>query len=555
MLTLVLLVGFAGQSQGLMGMKGMRGTFRAVSGDTEARGNLALNLWFDYWRKVPDTVEQEDMNLNIAVSSSPRSSVELYGVAGMRRTENTIGALAGSQTGLTDLELGLKAVRFTDSWFRPGVNLSVWLPTGKDDFSPGGTRLGVLGCVTTDLKGLESFLPLRAHLNVGYARVGGTQGYRLPLGISLELPSRYFTPVLEVTTDQNLSDTLAFAESPLRFTQGVKATPFRWFSFSAGYDINLARETERFVKAETYDWRIFFGLTGARSLSGLGPQPATVYGTIMDRETKDPVAARITVRGSEVVVESDPETGLYGIEILKEGMLSLVIEAPGYKKRVVPAVATQGKRVERNIELAPSRIQARFELVVTDIVTGGPVPALVRLEGEDTVEARTDASGRSETVELASGPYNVVCSAPGYLRLTRKVDLRPEQDGELVFALLPFGEPMVVEGVTFEGSSANLKIESDRGVREVVELVRSNPGVTFEIGGHTDDTGSADEIRSISLKRAQVFARFLVKGYEIGEESLVTRGYGADMPVADNASEEGRQKNRRVELTALADED
>jgi hypothetical protein len=256
------------------------------------------------------------------------------------------------------------------------------------------------------------------------------------------------------------------------------------------------------------------------------------------------------VRGTEVAVQSEPETGLYRIEVLKEGMLSLVVEARGYKKRVVPAVATQGKSVERDIELAPAKVQSQANLRVNDLVSGEPVPALLRFEGADIVETRIDSSGSHEVLELPSGDYTVLCTAPGYLRMSRRITLRPEGKEELQFALLALGDPLTVRGITFAQSAANLKVESDIGVREVVELLKSNPEVRFEIGGHTDDTGSPEEDESLSLKRAQVFKRFLVKGYDIRDESLVTKGYGASVPVAENTSEEGRQKNRRVEIRA-----
>jgi outer membrane protein OmpA-like peptidoglycan-associated protein len=322
-------------------------------------------------------------------------------------------------------------------------------------------------------------------------------------------------------------------------------------SLSLGYDINLARETARYTKSEGFNWRIFFGVTAAKSLSGLGPRPGTVYGTVTDRETGRPVAARITLRDSDVAAATDPETGLYSLEILSEGLLGLVIEAQGYKKRVVPAVAVPGERPERNIELTASLRLTRLRLVAEDRMSDEPVPAVFRLEGKEVHEVTADSSGSSGVLEVPSGEYELICRAPGYLRTKRRVEISLEQEEPLVFTLLKHGDAMVISGVGFVGSTANLKIESDTGVREVIELLHSNPEVRFEVAGHTDDTGSAEADSALSLKRALVFSRFLVKGYEIREERLVAKGYGATNPIGPNNTEEERKKNRRLEIRAL----
>jgi outer membrane protein OmpA-like peptidoglycan-associated protein len=547
LLSLALLIGLCGRSTGLTGIKGMRGTFRVVSGDAEGRGNLALGLLADHWRKTSDTTEQEVTNLTVSLATVPRPSLELYALLGARSSRDVAGT--GRISGVCDSELGLKIVRLSDSWFKPGLNLSFSLPTGRDEFSTGRAGLGVLVVATFDFKNFESFLPLRFNINGGYTT--GSDGQSVPIGASLELPSRFFTPVIELTTEQGFGDTLGFRQSPLRFTQGVKATPLRWLGINFGYDINLADETVRGVKSDLYNWRLFGGIAVARSLKGLGPQPGSVYGTVKDGETGEPLPATVSVKGGDQSSRTESGTGAYRLEGLGAGLVSLIVEAEGSKRRMVPAVVMEGRSVERNIELATARKMSRVDVRVTDTKSGGPVDALLRFEGEETAETRAGETGTLVGFELPAGDYEVECTAPGYLRDVQKLSVGADRTEELEFTLLRFGEGLVVAGVDFAENTANLKVESDAGIREVVRILDSNPGVRFEIGGHTDNRGSEAASRELSLKRASVFERFLVKGYNIPEERLLAKGYGGESPIADNSTEEGRRENRRIEVRAL----
>jgi OOP family OmpA-OmpF porin len=78
----------------------------------------------------------------------------------------------------------------------------------------------------------------------------------------------------------------------------------------------------------------------------------------------------------------------------------------------------------------------------------------------------------------------------------------------------------------------------------------ANPGVRVEIGGHTDSTHTNAHNQALSEKRARAVAAYLVsKGVKPGQ--LTTKGYGEDSPIADNATPQGRAKNRRVEMKRL----
>jgi len=73
----------------------------------------------------------------------------------------------------------------------------------------------------------------------------------------------------------------------------------------------------------------------------------------------------------------------------------------------------------------------------------------------------------------------------------------------------------------------------------------------FEIAGHTDSVGSDEYNQDLSERRAQALKQFLIDHYKVAEDRLETIGYGESMPVADNATEQGRAKNRRVVFKRL----
>jgi len=86
--------------------------------------------------------------------------------------------------------------------------------------------------------------------------------------------------------------------------------------------------------------------------------------------------------------------------------------------------------------------------------------------------------------------------------------------------------------------------------RTTAEVLKANPDLRIEVQGHTDSTGAAERNRQLSLERAQSVTAALVL-YGVESSRLVPRGFGPDQPVADNADEQGRQQNRRVELVRI----
>lgn len=111
---------------------------------------------------------------------------------------------------------------------------------------------------------------------------------------------------------------------------------------------------------------------------------------------------------------------------------------------------------------------------------------------------------------------------------------------------------LVLEGVSFATSSAELTASSLAVLREVAANLRAWPHVRVEVAGHSDSTGPADYNRTLSQQRAESVRQYLIR-QGIRPERIVAVGYGEERPIADNSTASGRAMNRRVELNRLDD--
>ena len=106
---------------------------------------------------------------------------------------------------------------------------------------------------------------------------------------------------------------------------------------------------------------------------------------------------------------------------------------------------------------------------------------------------------------------------------------------------------IITYAITFETGKADLKPESMVEINRIAKLMQDNPGVSFEVQGHCDSTGSDKVNDPLSQKRAEAIVAALVE-QGIAESRLTPVGKGSHEPIADNSTDEGRAKNRRVEF-------
>jgi len=240
--------------------------------------------------------------------------------------------------------------------------------------------------------------------------------------------------------------------------------------------------------------------------------------------------------------------------LLRSGTVKLVIDDP--TTHAPDGYAIDFVRILVNPH--PSKFEVTLRSSVVDEKTRTPIAGA-------TVEAAlgttsTDPNGRCVLKGIPAGLVIARASAAGYDEAVLPVDLVAGQTGDANFTLRRHQESTAaleraisetgsaaVYGIHFDVNSAKLRPDSDAALAAVLELVKARPGSRWIISGHTDNQGTADLNQRLSAARAASVAAWL-NARGVGSERLIPNGFGSSRPIADNATENGRALNRRVEI-------
>jgi OmpA-OmpF porin, OOP family len=136
----------------------------------------------------------------------------------------------------------------------------------------------------------------------------------------------------------------------------------------------------------------------------------------------------------------------------------------------------------------------------------------------------------------------------------RIVETRPMKTGQITASAADISQALAAQGkfalygLYFDTNKAVLKPESDAALEQVAQVLKGNPSLALYVVGHTDSTGQVAANVELSERRAAAAVKALVERYGIPASRLTSKGVGPFAPVGGNKTEEGRAKNRRVEL-------
>jgi OOP family OmpA-OmpF porin len=108
-----------------------------------------------------------------------------------------------------------------------------------------------------------------------------------------------------------------------------------------------------------------------------------------------------------------------------------------------------------------------------------------------------------------------------------------------------------LDRLEFETNASTLRLSSQEQLNNIAEIMRAYPQIKVKFGGYTDNTGNPQQNLQLSRERASS-AMNQVVALGIDASRLAAEGYGDQYPVADNATAEGRQRNRRVDINVTA---
>jgi len=167
--------------------------------------------------------------------------------------------------------------------------------------------------------------------------------------------------------------------------------------------------------------------------------------------------------------------------------------------------------------------------------------------GEEAVEEGVAKTGQmaedaaEKTKEMASDVASEVQAAAGSVGAKLQNWLK-SGTGEGVFEF---------QHATFETGSSDINPQLESEIKTLAAIMKENSSMTVEIAGHTDNTGDAANNKELSMLRAQkIKAMLAAEGVE--KSRIEANGYGQEKPLASNDTEEGREKNRRVEVKVLS---
>lgn len=173
-------------------------------------------------------------------------------------------------------------------------------------------------------------------------------------------------------------------------------------------------------------------------------------------------------------------------------------------------------------------------------------------------QAKPDPSSGKYKLVLPYGKnYGITAKAKGLIPASTNLDLSTMKgryleldDRDLSLVPLVKGNTATINNLFFDLGKAALKPESEPELKRILQVMKENKALVIEISGHTDNTGSDEINNKLSLERANAVKDYLLNGL-IESTRIRTKGYGKSKPKADNATEEGRQINRRVEIEIL----
>ena len=191
-----------------------------------------------------------------------------------------------------------------------------------------------------------------------------------------------------------------------------------------------------------------------------------------------------------------------------------------------------GIQIARNFEAALKKSGARIVVGAGDSANPWEVTALFEKE-KVYVNISTGGGDYTQTVVTVKAMVQEVEASSGAMldELTRSGHV-------------------AIYGINFDTGKATLTEDSGKVLEQVQKLLTDNADLKLRIEGHTDEDGKVKDNLALSKKRAAAVKDWLVKN-GVEAKRLTTEGYGSSKPVGDNKTDEGKAKNRRVELIKI----
>lgn len=271
-------------------------------------------------------------------------------------------------------------------------------------------------------------------------------------------------------------------------------------------------------------------------------------------------------RGLSLILETDGRDANLGIQYesgLFKGTIGLLKMEHYF---FAPEVVRHTPRINASFSVKalsfekPRKGRINIRLLAEE--AGRPIPGKLIYEDSEKRAFNIPSTGRI-TVTLDSGIYLFRLSSPNYITKQAKIFVKSNQVRDIIVKLRKRvavkKKPAPVEikrriesqRVNFVVNDAHISSIFYPLLDEIVKILKSNPNIRMEIGGHASAEGTFSYNQRISEDRARVVGGYLIT-QGIDPDRLSLKGYGMTRPVARNVTPEGRARNRRVQFTIIS---
>ncbi len=197
----------------------------------------------------------------------------------------------------------------------------------------------------------------------------------------------------------------------------------------------------------------------------------------------------------------------------------------------------------------------KFFGTILDSLTNAQIEGIAFIREKETgkkIKRAETEMGEFHFSPIIGQSYHLNLTAKGYYDKVVFIDInQSDQEENFYLKKIVAGDITIMNHLQFERSSPQVTESSKPKLKEFAAFLRRNPNLEVEIAGHTSNEGSEVQNKLLSFNRATAVVNIL-KARGVNPDMLIPKGYGSEKPLEDNATEEGRIKNRRVEFKILS---
>lgn len=299
---------------------------------------------------------------------------------------------------------------------------------------------------------------------------------------------------------------------------------------------------------------ILFQLNEAKQQQPQKPVPSYIDIFVTDRTTTKALPAQVDILdvAKQRTVRRDAQSGKVRYRAVNPGEYKITAYNESYYPDSQSVIVADG--VKERVDLALAE-REWLRLRVTNAETRKPVKATARIwdaqTGDSVTVMRTGSkTGVARTRLDRLHTYRLTISRTGYEPYEQLITYIGDS---LNISLVPLkvGRKVILHNLFFATGKTQILPQSEQALNELSDFLRDNPTVSIRITGHTDNVGSDKANMTLSEGRAKAVRSEIIKR-GIAAERIEAEGKGETEPIADNATEEGRAQNRRVEFTIIA---